>query len=65
MSCREMGQVRELFSLNIVGKQLTHFGFSAILRTPKIGPLVRAPESDLQTCELGAEKLKPEAPPAA
>lgn len=43
-------------SLNIVGKQLNPFGFSAILRTPKIGPLVRAPEPDLQTCKLGAQR---------
>lgn len=31
-------------------------GLAPPLRTPKIGPLVRAPEPDLQNCKLGAQR---------
>lgn len=60
-SCREMGQVRELFSLNIVGKQLTPFGFSAICGRRRLGrwPELLDRTSRTASLALNVEELKP------
>lgn len=64
ISCREMGQVRELFSLNIVGKQLIPFGLSAVCGRRRLGRwselLNRT--SRPASLALNVEELKPGAP---
>lgn len=59
-----MGQVRELFSLNIVGKQLTPFGFSAVCGRRRLGrwsELLNRTSRPVSLA-LNVEKLPPGAP---
>lgn len=57
-----MGQVRELFSLNIVGKQLTPFGFSASCGRRRLGRWSELLNRTSKPAKLGAQRWGAQSP---